>query len=390
MSVTHSKLSSQQWLLFFFIIYLVVHKIFCIFVETLKHTPMGQLVYIKLKDGVNPEQANTYLQDNGLNDFTTEQDNIDWLEDINTKPNSPQAHLKPADRDLTMEELKKTFPRWTESNLLSFDVAFSRTSQREIDGYCEMIHDNVDDIEYIDGADDIIERYTVALEMKPILGKLNKPEEVPELLPKEEQNQPNLEGGLFLCKSFSIKPFWVIFGRVNRPKFLKEKIYKDDLYNKIYHDKQGYAYLMFPLLKLDGKEMDAVTKSYMHAWGIGLREDFSLLIPLIYHFGIADHDNVARDYMETYTEPDELLNKFKQVFKYITSTYEYSSKYLTGFHYSVVHKKFRVNGANSVLEAQIGVLTALLRAIAKKHGYDVAANLLTEITNEKFIPTEVK
>jgi hypothetical protein len=351
---------------------------------------MGQMVYIKLKKDVNPEPINKFLEKHKLNQFTVEEDNIWWLNDINNNPKSEQSHLKPADRDLTMDELKAWFSAWTEVNLMGFDVGYSRTSQKQIDLYCQMILANLTEIEYIKGAKDVIERYDVSDEMKALLTKLNKPEKKPELLPESEQHRPDLEGGLFLCKSFSIKPFWVIFGRVDTPKFLKVKLYKDDDYNTIYHDKQGYGYLMLPLLKLNGKELDSLADMYQYAYGMGLREDFTLLIPLIYHLAVADFDNVADNYIDTYTNPNELAEKFEQVFKYITAMHPFSDTAHTGFHYSPFKKQFRVNISNNTLEAQIGVLTCLLRAMIKKYNLETATNIMNKVTGRTYLPIELK
>ena len=81
---------------------------------------MGQLVEIKLKtdNDIEIRKINSILKKMKIeNRFSLEQDNIDWLKDINTNLKSPQSHLKPADRDLTLEELKELFTRWTETEI---------------------------------------------------------------------------------------------------------------------------------------------------------------------------------------------------------------------------------------------------------------------------------
>lgn len=344
---------------------------------------MGLQIHIKLKDGADIEKINAYLRKHKVCTFRTEQDNILDLKAINTDPTSPQAHLKPAGRDLTMAEFQKIFGSWAEVNLLEFDIYFGRTTQEQINHYCHIIYDYCTQIEYITHVPDIIERYAVSPNTQEWMWKLYKPPVEPEKLPAEEQRKNNLDGGLFLCNSFSIEPFWVIFGRVDSPKFLKDKIYKDDLYNNIYRDKKGYAYLMLPLLPLNDKALDFVEQVYKDAWDMGLREAFTLLIPLVYHFELADIDAAADDFIYLYDKPDTLENKFRQVFKFIRSSHEYSDNIYTGFHYSEVQHQFRTNATNTVLKAQIGVLTALLKAVEKQNGKNEADKLLAECEKEK-------
>ena len=91
---------------------------------------MSQIVYIKAKSEVNLDELNKILARLEIkNDFTTDKHNHDWLRDINENPQSPQRHLKPADRDLKMNELHELFESYTEVGLMDFDVAFSRTDE---------------------------------------------------------------------------------------------------------------------------------------------------------------------------------------------------------------------------------------------------------------------
>ena len=227
---------------------------------------MGQLVYIKAKSG-SEGILNAILTEMDIkNDFTTEQHNQDWLKDINENPKSPQRHLKPKDRNLTMDELKDMFESYTEIGLLDFDIAFNRTSDEDIQKYLEFIRIHRDNIEFLKGAEELIERYETTPKQRRVIILLNQIEPDPVKLPKSEQTTDELQGGILLCKSWSTKPFWVIFGNVDSPVFLKKRIYEDDIYNNLYRDKQGYAYLLLPLLPINDKQLDFVMKVYNEAW----------------------------------------------------------------------------------------------------------------------------
>jgi hypothetical protein len=344
---------------------------------------MGQIVYIKAKDTVNLDELNTVLTKMGIkNDFTTTKHNIEWLKDINTNPESHQAHLKPKDRDLTMDELKRYFESYTEIGLLSFDVAFSRTDEETAQKYLEFIRAHKKNIEYLKGATELIERYETSLEDKKVIIMLNRVDPDPVELPKDQQTTDDLQGGLFLCKSWSTKPFWVIFGNVDSPVFLKRRIYEDDMYNNIYRDKQGYAYLMLPLLPLNDKQLDFVMKVYNEAWNMGLREDFNFIIPVIYGLDLTNYFKVAGDYKEFYTA-EEIKERFNQLFKATERSFHYN--YPGGFTWSDVSKRFKPCGNNtSLMLSKCSIMTCLLWAMGEK----AAAELMTSMTGIKYLPFE--
>lgn len=71
---------------------------------------------IKFKENVDIEKVNADLQKRGVeNRFITEKNTLEWLNDINANPESPQAHLKPKGRNLTVKELREWIPEWTDT-----------------------------------------------------------------------------------------------------------------------------------------------------------------------------------------------------------------------------------------------------------------------------------
>jgi len=134
---------------------------------------MGQLVIIRLiaKDDKGIIEVNKLLKKAGIKrTFTTEADNIAWFNDINNNPKSPQAHLKP----ITLKELKGLFGLWCEVGVLSFDVAFSRTSQAEAKKFAKFILKHAERIKELQGAQEMIERYNLSKHEVEIINKLNK------------------------------------------------------------------------------------------------------------------------------------------------------------------------------------------------------------------------
>jgi len=346
---------------------------------------MGQLVYIKAKEGSESDLNKKLKKAKIKNEFTTAKMNQDWLDDINTNPKAHQRHLKPEDRDLTMEELKKIFPSWTEEGLLDFDVAFGRTSDTEAKKLAEFIVANKDSLEYIKGGDSYLERFEFTPEQIEVIKSLYQPEPEPEMLPVEEQTNPDLQSGLYLCKSWSDKPFWIVFGKVERPSFLKTRIYKDDLYNNLYKDKKGLAYMLIPLLPIDNRQVEFVKEMYEHAASLGLRENFNFIIPLVYGLDLVNLNEVAANYKETYT-PEELQDRFKRVFQMTSSVYPYNRSH--GFTWRDDKKRFVPTGGEKSMQinTRCSILTALARAIGGKY----AAVITSELTGSRYVEFEFK
>lgn len=342
---------------------------------------MGQLVYIKMRPESNLVNINKYLETVGIqNAFTTEQMNIDWVDDINNNPNSPMNHLKP----ITLDKLKENFPSFTEIGQLSFDVAFGRTEQEEADNYARFIVLFKDEIASLEGADELINRYDLTTEQKIIIMSLNKIPDEPKKLPEEQQLKHNIQGGIMLCKSWSPTPFWVIYGNVEKPIFLKDRIYEDDLYNNIYKDKKGYAYLMIPLIPLNNQQVEFASKIYVQAFEMGLREDYNLFIPVVYGLDLVNYKEVAESYQEYYTH-EEIVERFYQLFETIINQYPYNN--MNGIVWDDRTKRFKPCGVTNPTSkhlAMCSILTSLVIAMGNKK----AAEAMSKLLYRKFLPFE--
>jgi hypothetical protein len=341
---------------------------------------MGQIVIIRLKTKDDHEiiKINKLCKKAGIKSFTTEQDNIAWHKDINSNPKSPQRHLKP----ITLEKLKLMFSFWCEVGALSFDVAFSRTSQAEAKRYAKFILKHANLIKELQGAQSMLERYKFTIKEQEAITKLNVILPAPKKLPVDLRTKRNLQGGLMLCKSWGLQPFWVIFGKVkdDYPVFLKDRQYEDENYNNIYRDDSGYAYLLLPLLPLDNNQLDFVEKVYSNAWSMGLRESFNLFIPFVYGLDITNIDKVADDYKESYTV-EELKERFYFVFKATESIFPYNN--VNGFVWRDDKLAFVPCGTSTPITqvwAKCHILTAILRAV----GPEISAEIMSKLLNKKY------
>jgi hypothetical protein len=285
---------------------------------------MGQLVYIKTKDDANLDRLNASLEKLELpNLFLTEKHIKDWLEDVNN-PDSEHYIKRKDGEKVDYSYLKSYFGNWiTTIGQLSFDVAYGRTSQEEAKNYAKFIVKNIASIEYIKGGAELISRYVLTPKQKEVIALLEKPSNEPKKLPIHEQHHPDLQSGLFLCKSFSPSPFWVVFGKVDAPTFLKTRIYEDDLMNNIYRDKKGYAYLLLPLLPLGSNTSEFICSVYERAYGMGLREAFGLITSFIYGVEFNNLKDMVEDLKNFYDE-DELKERFKSILTMSISSYGYN------------------------------------------------------------------
>ena len=265
---------------------------------------------IKLKESANIEAINAEIQGRVKNHFITDQETLDWLFDINTNSDSRQRHLKPKEGNLTLEDIREIFPRWTETGLFEADLYFGRTTAEEMQIIADFIVTHQQDISYITDVKMLIERGEIAPSLHPILKLLERPQETDEEYPAEEQaKQRELQGGHLLCKSWGMNPFWVIYGAVDSPRFLKERKYIENIMNPLYRDDQGRAYLLIPLHDFSQGFSE---KAYKEAWEMGLREHPSYFIPYCYSGNLQSIKETAKSFFEFYSS-DELVERFQHV-----------------------------------------------------------------------------
>ena len=265
-------------------------------------------MYIKLKQEINLKEMNEILKQNGIeNKFITEETITAIAEDINTNPKL--RHLKPERRNITNDEVKELFPTWTEIGLFETDLYFGRTSEEEMQKIAEFIIENADKIEYITEVETLIERGKIHNRCHMLLKKLEKKYEKPKMLPKEKRVINNHQSGLLLCKTWGTNKdlVWLIFGKVDRPKYLKNKIYENDIYNDIYKDKRGNSYMLIPL---NDMSKDFGIKTFNQMWDMGIRENPNYILSLIYQYEIINENVVGEDFAKFYnvTELKERLN----------------------------------------------------------------------------------
>lgn len=220
---------------------------------------------------------------------------------------------KPADYFMGMEEYLDRFYLRDNVDAIVFDCYFNRTSVVEMQALAMFALMHQDSVSHIEGADDWVERGELSESALAFIKSKQKEQPEPEKWPEDEINESPLESGTLLCKSFSPKPFWVAMGRVDSPKFLKKKVYKEDIYNDLHRDINGYGFLLLPLLRLG--DPDQLTEIYRGAWSMGLREHHAFFLPFIYnvHYNTKKtQDEYATEMAEFYTT-DELLERLGKV-----------------------------------------------------------------------------
>ena len=231
---------------------------------------------------------------------------------------------KPVDYSMGVEEYLDRFYLRDNVNAIVFDCYFQRTSVVEMQAIATFALMNSEAVSHIEGADEWLERGELSDVAFAFIKSKQKEQPEPEKWPEDEINESPLDSGTLLCKSFSPKPFWVAMGRVNSPKFLKKKVYKEDIYNDLHRDANGYGFLLLPLLRLG--DPDQLTEIYQGAWSMGLREHHAFFLPFIYNVSYntkKTQDEYAIEMAEFYTE-DELLERLGKVMTSASDRTEFS------------------------------------------------------------------
>lgn len=235
----------------------------------------------------------------------TEEDNIKWLDDINTNPSSHQKHLKPKNRGLTMGEFKEMLSWLTVENSLDVEANVNRTKSSdafiilsvlhdpENRAYIESISANGQDLIDLAGdraSDDWKERFKAFKEFIEV-------PEAPELTPASERREA-LTSGVALLNYWSPAPHdkvWVVFGNVDHPQFMKDDKYLDISYNGLYHDKEGRAYILIPLITMDHRASGQIETIYKGLLDIGVQVDFRVFAVTVYQSTLTDYKQVISD-----------------------------------------------------------------------------------------------
>lgn len=297
--------------------------------------------------------------------FCTDADVTAWLKGINENPSSPQAHLKPKDRDLTRDELESMFSVYT---------TIGRLDVYEWDGCGEQLAQMVvalekyqDQISYIETPDHVAN--ALADEGLELLSNrflaISKPKILHELPPAERQEherREKLNGGLFLTSAFgnntARSEFWLIFGSVDSPRFLKDDKYLDDDLNDLYRDANGRAYMLLPLLPFGKSISETVEVWYHKACELGFRESFLTFATGIYNLEITDS---AVEHMDL---GEVSLRTAKQLYWLAVSKLNYNSRF-------VQEKK----GVRYIGSKMSNNLRLAIRILKEKFGIDTANEL---------------
>jgi hypothetical protein len=335
---------------------------------------MGGFTKIQLKDcdQENIDKQNEKLDKIGLKKdirFYSEKDIRDeyaFYRSTSNKDEYYPPHLFPKPIN-NYNEFKKIWTGMGEVfvppiGALTFDCYFDRTSQRAMKMIGKYLLNNIDQIEKVEGSfTTFVERTGLPTKKKLILYQLETPKQEPEKLPKKEQYIPDIQTGHFLCKSIGIEPFWVTFGNVEEPTFMKKKIYKDDLYNEIYRNKEGYAFMLMPLMPLD-VETDWHEKVINRALDLGLREHPIFILSYLYGVESNNEEKYIKEVKECYSK-DEIVKKFNIVHNQLKETYGYGT--INGFELNITKNKFEPclgDRGSRKMQAHCQILNVFLKA----------------------------
>ncbi|MFW6219980.1 MAG: hypothetical protein ACOC33_03995 [bacterium] len=354
---------------------------------------MGGFTKIRLKDNSqeNINKINVILDEMKLNKiyrFCSENDVQEEYECYKKGDGEFPEHLFPTNKIHSYEDFKNY---WSTDALgevfvpkfgtLTFDCYYDRTPMAIMNKIGKFLIKNIDLIGEVEGSySTFIEKINLPEKDKKKLLSLEKEFE-PEKLSEDEQYIPDLQSGLWLCKSWSIEPFWVVFGNVKSPVFLKEKIYKDDLYNNIYRDKKGYAYLLMPLMPMNDKQLQFISDVYDRAYDMGLRENFNFIMPLIYNVDLINYNDIVNNYEQWYTK-EELNERFKTLLTHVQSIFPYNNP--QGFVWDDRRKQFKPTGfsyeAPTTITSNCSILTCLIRSMSP----EIAKETMYETLGEHF------
>ena len=300
---------------------------------------MGQFAVITSKDKSTEtlKKLNKKLKAIGFTQsaFVTESDIKKWYKNV---LNSEEENCKiiretyiDKKGNFTLESYKEMLSiLYEESGLCAFDYAFGRTTNEQLNKAAKFIFDNVSEIESVKDLSYIIERGNVSKEIAEAIRHLEHIQPEPGKLPEKEQYKPTVQSGNLLCKSFSPSPFWVIFGKVDEPKFMTERVYVDPFMNKLHRDKEGRGFMLIPLMTLDDKKFGTKTQDefFKNAWNMGLREHPDYFFSVVYNLAFPKCDaknnengdlisdsllkGVANEFLAHYT-PEELWERFLHI-----------------------------------------------------------------------------
>jgi hypothetical protein len=220
--------------------------------------------------------------------FMTDQDNATWLDDINTEPGSPQAHLKPKNSLLTMAQLKSIFPIDTQIGIASCDMGFSRMSPEDAQLILGVVLAHRPAFKEVTGITDLINlasdddaeraRYESLLILDDYVGAYS--DTLPETHPDHLSQWTGGHIGVIAGRNASDTA--VLYGNVTRPKFMKTRCHIARDEGRDIRDNAGRAVLLVPLIPLGNTGADTALAAYEHTLKMGVCETLSMFMSIVY------------------------------------------------------------------------------------------------------------
>ena len=257
---------------------------------------MGNQVWFHLQDGVSDSQiaeANQRItkalksysgpkegEDPILQyGFMSSRDLDDWATDINTNPKSPQAHLKPA----THASLRQMFGMYATPGAMAIDTAYTRCPE---DLACILADALVQEpllARISSNGRDFLQKAGYGDDHP--LARLIEPRVVPVL--NTNRREPP-QSGVATFRGINDSFVCMLYGKVDRPTYMKDDQYEDPKYNALYHDNQGRAYMLVPLLRLGAQSREDIWEYYDHARQLFLKVHPVAFASILYGVSVSD------------------------------------------------------------------------------------------------------
>lgn len=287
------------------------------------------------------------------------------------------------DRDVTAEECMK-FWNIKYDGIGKVDICYGRCPQDEMQLLINFIANNTEIIEKVREAKELLERFEGEVDKETVdaVSALDYVPEPPALLPEEERTDRSVQGGILKAKSWGVDPFYIVFGNVENPVFMKDRQHVEPVYDSLYRCDDGLAVMLVPQLPLDHKAGTIAMNTFEYAWNyLGLREDAYYFIHMVWkncfkvqHSKSVIH-NMADSFIDTYNA-EELKERMLTVANYLNKTYP---EYRTVKYDPNPHRWQRFSYGDQHENSTLCLLNALYVACDKLDS-NIAASAVEEIT----------
>ena len=216
--------------------------------------------------------------------FATAEDNQAWLDEINNDPKSSCAHLKPKDRDFTMEELKKCFKNYTTEGLAEIDIGFGRTPEETMEKTLSFIDSNRDIWQEIRGIHDLVERSETGDKYTHLLYLDHYFPDATYNLPKTHLDYRDVYTGgcVAYITGMNDSQVGVVYGNVESPTFLKSRTTIDPGDSNLIKDDKDRHILLMPLIPMDENAQKVAVDAYNRCVELYFQEPMGLFMAKVY------------------------------------------------------------------------------------------------------------